>query len=305
MKTGEIDRYLEAGRIAAAARDLGAAMMRPGTTLLEIQLAVEEFIRGEGAGPAFPAQISLNHVAAHDCCPPGDPRELTARDLAKLDVGVELEGYVADTARTVDLAEGAGSPLVAAAHKALEAAIARVRPGVRVGELGNAIQEAIEREGFRPVANLTGHGVGRYLVHCSPQVPNVTQGKGARLAADTALAVEPFACDGKGWVDDLGLPQVFQLAKPPRSRHQLPLALEKAVKARKGLPFARRDLARHLPPEEVEQGLELLAAKGLLISYPPLAERPGVRVSQAEHTLLILADRIQVTTDPDRPPIPL
>ncbi len=305
MLESEIEKFLQAGRIAAEARDLGASMIRPGGRMEEVQLAVEDLIRSRGGEPAFPAQISLDHVAAHDCCPPGDPRLFLPENVAKLDVGVHVEGYVADTAVTVDLRDGPDSPLAAAAREALEAAIALARPGVPVGKLGGAVEKAITARGFRPVVNLTGHGVARFQIHCSPQVPNYKENSRVTLRAGQAVAIEPFASTGKGWVHDRGEPQVFQLKRRPKAKDRLPLALERFLLSLHGFPFARRDLVRAVGAGGVEEALGLLRERKILVEYPPLAEDPGARVSQMEHTLLILEDRVVVTTDPDREPIRL
>ena len=303
MLNSEIEKYLEAGRIAAAARDLGASLIRPGTRMEEVQLAVEDLIRSRGGEPAFPAQVSLDHVAAHDCCPPGDPRVLLPENVAKLDVGAHVEGFVADTAVTVDLRDGPESALVAAAAEALEATITRVRPGIQVGALGEAVEKAITARGFHPVVNLTGHGLARFQIHCAPQIPNYKENSRLTLRAGQAIAIEPFATTGKGWVRDQGDPQVFQLKRRPKPKDRLPLGLERFLLSLHGLPFARRDLARALDGEGVEEALALLGERRILIQYPPLAEKPGERVSQMEHTLLVLEDRVIVTTDPERPHI--
>jgi methionyl aminopeptidase len=304
MNEAVIQGYLSAGATAAAARDLGASMIRPGVRLEEVQLSVEELIRSRGAEPAFPAQISLDNVAAHDCCPPGDPRRFTGENIAKLDVGCHVGGFVADTAITVDLRDGPDSPLAKAAREALEAAIALARPGVPVSALGGAIASTIESHGFQPVTNLTGHGVGSYEIHCAPQVPNYAEKGGPLLRAGQAVAIEPFACTGRGWVRDEGEAQVYMLRRRPKGRDRLPLALEKGLATLHGLPFARRDLARFVGMESSEEALRLLLERDLLHPFPPLAELPGVRVSQAEHTLLFLPDRVLVITDPERPPLP-
>ncbi len=303
MLDSEIEKYLEAGRIAAAARDLGASLIRPGTRMEEVQLAVEELIRSRGARPAFPAQISLDHVAAHDCCPPGDPRVFLPDHVAKLDVGAHVDGFVADTAVTVDLREGPESPLAAAAAEALEAAIALARPGVPVKKLGEAVEKAIRARGFKPVMNLTGHGLDRFQIHCSPQIPNYRENSRLLLEEGRAVAIEPFASTGKGWVEDRGAPQVFQLKRRPKAKDMLPLALEQFLLSFHGLPSARLDLARALGTEGVEEALSLLLERRLLVQYPPLAEEPGTRISQMEHTLLLLPGRVIVTTDPERDPI--
>jgi methionyl aminopeptidase len=284
------EAYLEAGRIAHRILNLGAGMVRPGASLLETVEAVEGMVLEAGAGLAFPLNCSLNDAAAHDTASEGDERVFAADDLVKLDLGVHLDGYVADTAVTVDL--GDHGRLVDAARAGLDAAIALARPGVAAGALGAAIQAAIEGHGYRPVANLTGHGLDRYVLHGPPSVPNVGHPGGAVLVEGQVVAIEPFASTGSGLVSEAARAEIYgQIATRPI---RLPLARQafELVRERQGMPFSRRWL--FLPRREI--ALATLVRQGVFRTYPVLHDLPGSFVAQAEHTLIVLEDGCVVTT---------
>jgi methionyl aminopeptidase len=288
----------EAGRIAAAARDHGAALIKPGASVREVCEAVELEIQRRGGQPAFPAQSSRNQVAAHYCPSPEDETAYAVGDVAKLDIGVHVDGWVVDTALTVNVGDvPANRPLVKAAADALEAAIGAAGSGVPVAHVAAVIEATIRAHRLRPVANLCGHGVGRWLVHCAPPVPNVPEGSTAVLSEGTAVAIEPFATTGAGRVVERGEAQVFRLVE----REGLPpgdgvsaRALE-AMRALNGLPFARRQLA-HVPRPEVEESLATLLKQRRVMAYPPLVEPTGALVAQAEHTLWLGRDGVEVLT---------
>ncbi len=285
-----MEDYLRAGRIAADVLRKGAQEVKAGAEYLAVVERVEGLVLEEGALLAFPLNVSCNEDAAHDTAGTGDTRTFSAGDLVKLDLGVQVDGYIADTATTVDL--GSHTALVAAAKTALSEAIARVKPGVQVGELGAAIQTAIEAAGYRPVVNLTGHGLARYSIHTSPSIPNFAMAGGARLEEGMVCAIEPFASTGTGHVTDRPKVEIYSQisAKPVR----LPSARQivQAVRDRKGLPFSRR----WLPVERPDIALSTLVRSGVLHSYPVLGDRPGSLVSQAEHTVIVTSDGCIVTT---------
>jgi methionyl aminopeptidase len=286
----------EAGRIAAAARAHGAALVRPGASLRDVCAAVEDEIRRRGGGLAFPVQSSRNAIAAHYCPSPEDGTLYAAGDVAKLDLGVHLEGWVVDTAMTVNVGDRPeNQPLVDASAEALAAAIAAAGPGVSIRRLSEAIARAVRGRGFRPVRNLCGHGVGRWIVHCPPPVPNLPDDAGDVLAPGMVVAIEPFATDGNGHAAERGEAEVFRV-DPRRSVEGMgdPEVLA-AVKALQGLPFARRQLG-HLPRPQVEATLHALRQSGLLAGYPPLVESTGRPVSQAEHTVYVGDEGVEVLT---------
>jgi len=290
MKDEVFDAYLEAGKIASRILSRSLLLVREGASFLGVVEEVEALVGSEGAGLAFPLNLSMNEAAAHDTASEGDDRVFSAGDVVKMDLGVHLDGYIADTAGTVDL--GDHGPLLEASRTALEKAIALVKPGALTGDLGAAIQGEIETRGFRPVANLTGHGLGRYEIHTPPTVPNVRIDGGAVLREGTVFAIEPFATTGTGLVSDGPRVQIFQQIQDRPARLPAAKRILDQVRERHGLPFARRWLSG----ERLEILLPGLVRSGHLHAYPVLRDVPGSLVSQAEHTLIVTGDGCIVTT---------
>lgn len=293
----DLDKLRLSGRISATALAHGRRLMVPGAKLEDIQREVEQKIRDMGGEPCFPAQMSRNHIAAHYCSPPGDATTIQHNDIVKLDCGAHVDGYVTDNATTVDLRDGEDSLLCAASRMALENAIAVMGPGVSLTEVGRQIETTIESLGFKPVRNLCGHGVARYTIHCAPSVPNYADQKAPRLRPNMTVACEPFASDGRGMIDVDGKAEVFMLRRDLRPKDNLPADVLKAMESTDGLPFARRDLVRWLGSlQKGEDAMKLLRKKDLLDEYPPLCERPGVRIAQFEHTVFIHETGAEVLT---------
>ncbi len=285
----------EAGRVAAAAREMGARLIVPGASLREVCEAVEGEIRRRGADLAFPAQTSRNQVAAHYCPAPEDDTTYAEGDLAKLDIGVHIDGWVVDTAVTVNVGDHPGPrKLVEAARAALEAAIQTAGPGVAVPRVSAAIESTLRARGARPMKNLCGHHVDRWTVHAPPPIPNTPDGAEDRLAVGAVLAIEPFATDGLGFVVEQGRPEVFRLP-PGQEQGDTDPALVAVIAAKRGLPFSRRDLRAFAGPR-VEAALAALLARGRLAAYAPLVEASGRQVAQAEHTLYVGAGGVEVLT---------
>ena len=295
----DLDKLRESGRISATALAHGRAMLKPGMQIAAVQEAVEAKIRELGGEPAFPAQVSRNNIAAHYCSPPGDPTEVQEGDIVKLDCGSHVDGWITDNATTVDLRDGEDSLLCTASKMALENAISLMGPGVSLAEIGRAVETTITQLGFQPVRNLCGHGVSRYTIHCAPSVPNYHDPKATKLRVGQMIACEPFACDGKGYIDVEGKSEVFMLRKSVKPKDNLPKDIYEAMQLTGRLPFARRSLVRVLGDEaRCEEALQVLSKKKLVEDYPPLVERAGVRVAQFEHTILIGADGPEVMTRP-------
>ncbi len=291
-----LECHRRAGRIAKECREWAVAIIRPAVRVRHVLETVEEMIRARGAEPGFPAQSSRNSIAAHYCSPPDDELAYQEGDCVKVDIGVHVEGYVADTAATVDLsADGRWRSLIQASADALAAAIATVEHGVRVGKVGAAIERTIVAAGFQPVRNLTGHGLGRWRVHTPPQIPNYGENGGAVLEEGTVFAIEPFACTGRGYIHERGKAEVFMMVRPPRKAKGLDREVLKAIEAWRGLPIARRYF-RHLDPLAVEETLGRLARQGSLMRYPPLVEEEGVMVAQTEHSIHLGPEGVEILT---------
>jgi methionyl aminopeptidase len=285
-----LDRYRESGRIARKILDKSAGEVRIGASYLEVVEYVEDMVGNEGAGLAFPLNLSLNEAAAHDTASPGDERIFRKGDVVKLDLGVHLDGYIADTATTIDL--GNNGLLLDASEQALARAIGCVRPGITAGELGAAIQHEIESRGYRPVANLTGHGLDRFVIHKAPNIPNIGGEGGAVLEEGMVFAIEPFASTGSGRVNERSRTEIFQQTANKPVRLASARKIIESVRDRRGMPFARR----WLPVDKTDLALSALVRMQMLRSYPVLADLAGSLVSQHEHTLIVTEDGCLVTT---------
>jgi len=296
MDAEGLEKTREAGKIAARCREWARAAVRPGVTLRSVLETIEDMIRAAGGQPAFPAQTSRNEVAAHYCSAPDDTTVYAEGDLVKVDLGVHVDGWIADTACTVDLsADGRWKGLIQASADALAAAIATVGDGVAVGDVGAAVERTITKAGFEPVRNLTGHGLDRWKVHVAPQVPNYAERGGGRFRTGAVVAIEPFASTGRGYIHEAGKAEVFMLVRPPRNTKGIDKDVLKAIVAWRGLPIARRYF-REFEPAVVDDTLTRLARQGSLVRYPPLVEQPGVMVAQTEHTLYLGPDGVEILT---------
>jgi methionyl aminopeptidase len=199
----ELDTMARAGRVVAATLDLIEAEAKPGVTLAELDRLAEAFITERGGYPTFkgyrgfPGSIcaSPNAMVVHGI--PG-PYRLVDGDLLSIDVGVTLDGYVADSAITLAIgnAPAVAYELIGVCQESLEAAIAQCRAGNRLGDVSHAVQEIVEARGFGVVRSLVGHGVGREM-HEDPQIPNYgPPGRGPKLAPGMVFAIEPMITAG-------------------------------------------------------------------------------------------------------------
>jgi methionyl aminopeptidase len=203
----EIDKMAAAGTILVKTMDLLASKVRPGVTTAELDAAAEKFIRSQGATPAFkgyrgfPGSIctSPNHMVVHGI--PGRFK-LSRGDILSVDIGVVLDGWVADAARTFTVGDVSpvAAKLLEVTEGALFKAVEQCRPGNRLGDVSNAIQTHVEADGFSIVRSLVGHGIGRSM-HEEPQIPNYgPAGKGVLLEEGMVLAVEPMVTAGRHMV---------------------------------------------------------------------------------------------------------
>ena len=285
-----LEKYRSAGRILAEVLAEARPRVETGASLLDVANFVEDAIRSKGGQPAFPCNISLDRNAAHYTPSPKDLSTF-GESMVKLDVGVHVDGYIADAAITIDLS--GHDKLTEASKAALEAALDIVRPGADTAQIGKVIEETITGYGYRPVYNLTGHGLSRYQAHDEPAVPNKAMEKGTVLKEGDVIAIEPFATNGSGRISEGPINEIYGFSAPRPVR--LPAArslLKEITENYRTLPFARR----WLKGERAEYALMLLLRSGAVHPYPVLWEVEGSLVSQAEHTVVILEEGCEVTT---------
>jgi methionyl aminopeptidase len=286
----QYENHREAGRILAGVRNEAADRVEVGGSHLELAEWVESEIRERGGEPAFPVNISVDEEAAH-ATPSADDDSTFGEEVINLDIGVHVDGWLADTAVTVDLR---GEPeLVEASEQALEAAVDAVEPGVECGAIGAEIEEVIRGYGYNPVVNLSGHGLGHWEQHTEPNIPNRAVDQSATLEVGDVVAIEPFATDGSGKVSEGSEEQIYALERERSVRDRAARqALEQITEQFRTLPFATRWLDTPRP----EMALRRLKTDDVVHGYPVLKEREGNLVSQKEHTVIVTPDGAEVTT---------
>ena len=297
-------QYLRAGEIAARVREEAARRVEAGLPVLELCEWVESRIRELGGAPAFPCNISINEVAAHYTPVIGDELRVPEDAVVKIDLGVHVDGYIADTAVTVDLS-GKWQPLLEAVREALDKALQTVKPGARFAETGRVIAETIEKYGFRPIVNLGGHSLGRYRIHAGESIPNMYDPSvRGRYRAAAAYAIEPFGTNGEGLVYEGEQVTIYALIRTSLRRRLEPVGrkLLQAIHERfRTLPFTERWLSDVVEDVDVlRRWLRRLSKMGYLVSYPVLIERGGGVVAQFEHTVVITDEGDVIVTTASR-----
>jgi methionyl aminopeptidase len=295
MDEETLKKYIRAGKIAAEALEYGRGLVKPGLKVLDCAEKIEAKIVSLGGIPAFPVNISFDETAAHYTPAPNDPL-LFDRQVVKLDVGVHVGGCVGgDTAATIDLS-GKYTDLVKASREALEAALKVVQIGTPLGKIGKEIEDTIQSFGFKPVRNLSGHGIGEFMIHGEPSIPNYDTEDETPLEEGMTIAIEPFASTGVGLIQDKGLPQIHSIIANKPVRNIGTRQILKKIDTYEGLPFATRWLAKDFPLFKVQFALRELNQLETLHSYPPLVERtPNSFISQAEHSVYV-GDKVIVMT---------
>ena len=286
----KFEKHREAGEILAQVRDETADRVEVGASHLEVAEYAEDRIRELGGEPAFPVNISIDEEAAHATPAPEDDSTF-GEEMINLDIGVHVDGWLADTAVTVDLS---GNPeLAEAPAEALEAALEVIEPGIHTGEIGAEIESVIDGYGYNPVVNLSGHGLGHWEQHTDPNIPNRAVEQGIEIEVGDTLAIEPFATDGGGKVNEGSDEEIFSLEREASVRNRdARQALEQIVEEFKTLPFARR----WLDTRRAEMALRRLEQQGVVHGYPVLKEDDGFLVSQKEHTIIVTEGGCEVTT---------
>ena len=285
------ENHREAGRILAQVRDEAADRVEVGTGYLELTEWVEGRIDELGGSPGFPLNISVDEEAAHGAAGIDDERTI-GEEMVKLDIGVHIDGWLADTAITIDFT--GNDDLVRASAEALEAAIEVIEPGVETGDIGAEIESVIDGYGYNPVVNLTGHGLGHWEQHTGPNIPNRAVSQGATLEVGDVVAIEPFATDGSGKVSEGTTEEIYSLEREGAVRNrEARAALDQIVEEFRTLPFATRWLDTTRP----EMALRRLKRQDIVHGYPVLKEADGCLVSQREHTIIVTEDGCEVTTE--------
>lgn len=294
----ELQDYINAGKIASEVRETARRKNHVGSTLEEICNSIETQIQSMGGKCAFPVNVSLNEVAAHYTAEPNDPIVIKDTDLLKIDLGVQINGYIADTAVTVCY-DPKFDFLVQAAESALKEAISIIRVGTKSSAVGKIIESTAKQMGGIPIANLSGHSLEQYTIHAGKSVPNIWSIGSFSFQSTEAYACEPFVTtpEGSGFVREGKIRNIFSLVTRKRIKEEDANKLIDVIWQKFNmLPFALRWLIPDYDEKTARDLLEKLIKNKIVRSYPILVEANNQRVAQAEHTFIPQDNGITVTT---------
>ncbi len=294
----ELETFRRSGKILRETREELRSFVRENMLIVDVCEKVEGTIRAKGGKPAFPCNVSINEVAAHYTAPPNDTSRIPEGSTVKVDLGVHVDGYVTDTAFTVCFnPEGRG--MANTAELALKTAIDNIHGDMALGKIGGLIETTIKNRGFKPISNLTGHSVGRYLIHAGTSIPNVAGLSINKVRTGEVYAIEPFVTlpEAIGRVDDAPQITIYRFLKAKSIISDSARKMLKYIEANfRTLPFAERWLIGVVQAEQHKAAFKELFASKAIMGYPVFVEASKKPVAQAEHTVLIKDDGCEVLT---------
>jgi methionyl aminopeptidase len=307
------EMYQKAGSIVAKVRKMATDMVEEDLKVLDLVEFTEQEIKNSGGEIAFPCNISINEITAHYTSPSGDKTVLKNGDLVKIDLGAHVDGYIADSAITVIVgvdqalsSQDTGLSedemqlqvkMIETVGEALENAISTVRDGVTVGKIGEVVEETVTAQGLKPVSNLTGHSMERYILHSGLSIPNINDENRHKIREGDVLAIEPFVTNGVGRVTDMNEAYIFRFLRDrPLRMAQARKMLHEIAENYRNLPFAGRWLEETMKTRQFNVILRNLISSRALYPYHVLKEKSNARVAQAEHTVIVEPDGCEIIT---------
>jgi methionyl aminopeptidase len=295
LSEDQLNKLRKAGIVAGAARELGMNAVKTGAKLYDVAQEVEGYIRDHGCGLAFPCNISINEVAAHYTPSVNDSAVFKTGDVVKIDCGAELDGYVGDTAGTVEVGTNRYKDLIEVSKVARNAVAEFIGDGTPLSEIGSVVESVMAQSGFKPIANLCGHQIEPYNLHAGLSVPNYDNGDNSTLKSGMVVAVEPFATNGAGSIKNGHSGNIVRIVRERKLDDSKAQEFLDYVKGEfKTFPFC----ARSCDFKDAEKYVNYLTRRGILSSYAQLVEVKGGIVSQHEYTFYIAGTRAEVTTLP-------
>ncbi|MFH1451904.1 MAG: M24 family metallopeptidase, partial [archaeon] len=200
MEKQEIDSYIKAGKIHQGVTAFAKSIIKPGMKLYDIAVAIDEKIDELGGEPAFPVNLSINEIAAHFT--PAKDDEHVAEGLLKVDIGVAVDGFIADGAFSLDFSEGGKyGEMISLNEKILLEVEKVIKPGMEVCDVGDSVQDSLESwnssngSRYSVIKGLSGHQLGQNVIHAGVTISNYRNDNHKKLN-DVAIAIEPFVTDG-------------------------------------------------------------------------------------------------------------
>ncbi len=290
----QTEQTIKAGAISKQVKDYAREIIKKDVPLLGIAEKIEEKIIKLGGKPAFPTNLSINENTAHHTPIYND--ETKASGLLKVDLGVHINGFIADTTFSIDLENiEENKKLIETAQDCLNQAIQAVKENKSLGQIGKAIQDTAEQNNFSPIQNLSGHEIAQWELHAGITIPNYNNNNEQTLK-DGTYAIEPFVTAGVGSVYEGKPSGIYQIIKQTNVRDRNAReVLNYIIEEYKTLPFCSRWLVKKFGTRALIS-LKLIEQAGCLHQFPQLIEKSKKPVAQSEDTLIIRDGKIEVTT---------
>lgn len=290
-----VEKYIKAGKVAKKTLNYiyDEVSSKFHINLLDVAKKAEDYITRNDGTPAFPCNIGFNSIAAHYT--PLSKEVIEFKDgLLKIDVGVHIDGYIADTAITI--ARGRDfHEIVKLNKKVLEDVISMVYPGKKLGEIGGFVENNVSRAGFKIIKNLSGHLMDKYNLHAGKTFPNIREIFSQSIRPGEVYAIEPFITfpHGSGEVYGGRIITIYSISKSKKLPDKKLDNFKKHILNKYGpLPFT----PRWFDNSDMIKTISSLYKIGVLRGYPVLIESRGAPVSQFEHTVIVMEDGPIVTT---------
>ncbi len=297
----KLDSLRKAGTIAKEVKKFMKPKIKVGATGLDIVNAVEGKIKELGGGHAFPANLCINNIAAHYTSPiRDDGLTINEGDLVKLDIGVHVNGFIVDTAFSVNFNDDESlQNIIQSTEVAVDAAKMMSKPQMNTKEIGKKIESIIKGFKYNPIKELGGHQVERWIVHGKKALPELGNQSGDIMEEGDVFAVEVFASTGEGSVHMTNNSFIYELnpytGRVPLRRKTSKQLLGYINKNYKSLPFAERWLGKEFRTG-VAFGLQELIKQGKLKTHYVLAESKGTYIAQSEETIIITEEGFEQLT---------
>jgi methionyl aminopeptidase len=290
MNDVDLKLYKKAGQLNLKTQKFAKKIIKVGSDLSRIGVEIDKFILDNDAFPAWPVNLSVNNEAAHNTYDLETPIILKEDDVLKVDVGVSIDGCIADSAQTI-IFNKKHETLKQTSLDALLAAkkyLSENYNSAKISDLGEIIENEIKKNGFKPISNLTGHAIDKYNPHASPAIYN-TKNDVEIYLKDISLpfAIEPFVSTGEGFVNEAEKILIFQHLEDRPIRNKDAKNILEEIKKYNGMPFSEYWVGKSLSTFQRRYALRELLKHEIITAYPVLIDKKDSFVSQAETTFLI------------------
>ena len=292
----EIEILIKAGKTAKQIVEYAKSIIKKDMLLLEIANLIENKILSLNAKPAFPVNLSINEIAAHSTPTYNDTTK--AHGLLKVDIGIHIDGLVADTAISIDLENSEENKnLIKAAEESLKKATELIKFNIPLKEIGKIIEETCNKCNVQPIRNLSGHSIESYNLHAGLTIPNYNNNSEIKIE-EGLYAIEPFTTlqSGSGSVKEGKPSTIYHLENEGNVRDSFARQVLQFIKEEyKTLPFCSRWIQKKFSTRGL-LALKQIEQANLLHHYPQLIEKSNKIVAQAEHTIVITDKEKIITT---------